>query len=402
MSDKTQDLRRYRQEMLAELTEHILPYWLDKVIDLDGDKFHGFVSGDDVADPTADKGIILTTRILWTFSRAYRQVRDERYLRAADLVYRFLKSHLLDAEQGGVFWTVDAHGAMVDTTKKFYGQAFATYALTEYAEAAGQPQALEEAKRLFDLIERHGRDRAQGGYIEALGRAWTPIQDTRLSLVDLNTPKSMNTNLHILEAYARLAKADPKGPVGEALESLVEVFLRHIVLPNRHFGLFFEMDWREVSGNLSYGHDIEGSWLLAEAAEVTGQERLVKAVVPVAVEMARVTIQEALDAEGGILNEREADGHVKSGKEWWMQSEAMVGFLNAYQLTGDELFLDKSLAVWEFCKRHFLRPTGEWYTHIDDQGAPDLKGPVVGPWKCPYHAARTCLEIVERIDHHLG
>jgi mannobiose 2-epimerase len=293
---------------------------------------------------------------------------------------------------------VDFKGHPVDTTKKFYGQAFALYAFTAFSKASGDRQALVEAKILFDLMEKHGRDQVDGGYIDAVGGDWKPISDTRLSEKDLNTPKSMNTNLHILEAYSELVHVDPSEPVKEALENLVNVFMKKIILPNRHFGLFFDNAWNEVSGNISYGHDIEGSWLLFEAAERTGNAELVKKVIPISVEMAQIVMLEALDAEGGVINEREADGTLKSGKEWWMTAEAMVGFMNAYQLTGNEIYFEKSALAWEFCKKYFVRPGGEWYGGINDRGEPYLDRELVGPWKCPYHAGRACMEIIDRTE----
>lgn len=390
------DLNKYRKETLTELTDNILAYWLKNVVDFKSGGFHGYIDGKGVVDPKADKGVILATRILWTFSRAYTKLKDEQYLRAAELMVRYVRDHFLDQKHGGVFWMLDSKGVPVDSTKKFYAQGFAIYALAEYSKASGDQQALNEAKKLFELTEKYGRDRAEGGYIDAVGADWSPIADTRLSDKDLNTPKSMNTNLHVLEAYAELAHQDPRGPVVEALESLVNVFLDKIILPNRHFGLFFDNAWNEVSGNISYGHDIEGSWLLFEAAERTGNESLVKKVTPIAVEMARVAMEEALDAEGGVLNEREKDGTLKPGKEWWMTAEAMVGFFNTYESTRNDAYLEKSISAWEFCKKYFVRPGGEWYEAINDKGEPYLDRELVGPWKCPYHAGRACMEIIER------
>jgi mannobiose 2-epimerase len=393
------DLNKYRKETLAELTDNILAYWLKNVVDFDLDSFHGYIDGKGVVDPKADKGVILATRILWAFSRAHTKLKDEKYLRAAELMARYIRDHFLDKEHGGVFWMLDSEGAAVDKTKKFYGQAFAIYAFAEYFEASGDRQALSEAKKLFDLMEKHGRDHVEGGYIDAVGSDWSPIPDTRLSDKDLNTPKSMNTNLHVLEAYAELAKQDPKGPVVEALESLVNIFLDKIIRPNRHFGLFFDHSWNEVSGNISYGHDIEGSWLLFEAAERTGNESLVKKVTPIAVEMAHVAMEEALDAEGGVLSEREKNGTLKPDKEWWMTAEAMVGFFNTYELTGNDAYLEKSISAWKFCKKYFVRPDGEWYEAINDKGEPYFDRELVGPWKCPYHSGRACMEIIERTGH---
>jgi cellobiose epimerase len=396
LTAKKSDINRYRQEAFTELTDDILAFWIQNVIDFDSGGFHGSVSGKGIVEPTADKGVILATRILWTFSRAYSRVGNEKYLRVAELMYRYLRDHFLDKEHGGVFWIVDHQGRPLDTTKKLYGQAFAIYAFSEFSRASGNQQALDEARKLFALAERYGRDTVEGGYIDALGADWTPVEDTRLSEKDLNTPKTMNTNLHVLEAYSELALVDPAGPVIEALESLVKVFLEKIILPNRHFGLFFDIAWNEVSGRISYGHDIEGSWLLTEAVKRTGRKNLVEKVTPVAMELARAVLEEGLDAEGAVRNEREANGTLKPGREWWMQAEAMVGFFNVYEMTGRDIYFEKSMAAWEYCKKRFLRPGGEWFAGINDEGMPDLEREIAGLWKCPYHTGRACLEIIER------
>lgn len=392
-------LKIYREEVSTELTSDILDFWMKHVIDFSSGGFNGSVTGNGVADPKADKGVILATRILWTFARACRKLGDARYLKTADLMYHYIQEHFVDKEHGGVFWILDHQGKPVDPLKKFYGQAFAIYAFAEYSRASGNKKALDEAKTLFELVEKHGRDKVKGGYIDAVGRDWAAVADTRLSEKDLNTPKTMNTNLHVMEAFSGLIQNNPvrDATVIEALESLAKVFLEKIILPNRHFGLFFDMNWNEVSGKISFGHDIEGSWLLSEAAQTSGNESLIKAVSPVAAEMARVTMREGLEADGGVLYEREADGSLHPGKEWWMQTEAMVGFLNAYEITGEEIFAEKSILAWDYCKKRYLREGGEWFSNLDSDGLPDLSRVLAGPWKCPYHTGRACMEIMERI-----
>lgn len=398
MKRDTVVLRRYHDEVKDQLLQGILPFWMDQVVDFGADGFNGLVDGQGVADAKADKGVILAARMLWTFSRAYRTLGGERNLRAAGLMYRYLRDHFVDREHGGVYWMLDHAGRPVDDTKKFYAQAFCIYAFSEYNRASGEAQALEQAMALFALVERHGRDPKLGGYIDALGRDWKPVADTRLSDKDMNSPKTMNTNLHVLEAYSDLVRQAPGGAVSEALDSLLQVFLDRIILPSGHFGLFFEMDWREVSGCTSYGHDIEGSWLLAEAAERAQRPGLRQAVEAAALRMARVTLAEGLDADGGTLNERDGQGRLHPGKEWWMVGEGMVGLLNAWQMTGEQAFLDASLAAWGCVKRGFVRQDGEWWAHVRADGTPDLERPLAGPWKCPYHTSRTCFEIMHRTE----
>jgi len=395
-------LNRYREEVLAELKEDILEFWLKHVIDFESNSFNGAVSGQGVVDPLADKGAILAARILWTYSLAWSKLKDQRYLRAAQLMSRYILDHFIDKEHGGVYWMLDAKGKPVDSTKKFYALAFTIYALAEFARATGDHLAMDQAMALFYTIEKHGRDPLKGGYIDALGRDWSPIADTRLSEKDLNMPKTMNTNLHVLEAYSLLSLHAPGTAVKSALQDLIKVFLHKILRPDQHFGLFFDMDWKEVSGAISYGHDIEGSWLMLEAAERAGDKVLLQEVKATAVAMARAVLAEGTDAEGSVLNERQADGAVHAGREWWIQAEAMVGFFNAYQMTGDEAYAATSLKAWAYLKKHFFRPGGEWYPSLYTDGRPDTEQVIAGPWKCPYHNARACFEIAERVEAKLG
>jgi cellobiose epimerase len=393
------ELSRYRNEVLTELSKDILPFWLKNVIHFESGGFHGEVDGRGVPRPEADKGAILASRILWTFSRAYPRTKNPDHLRAAELMFRYILNHFLDRESGGVFWMLDAHGRPLDSTKKFYAQAFAIYAFSEYFRVSGERRALDEAQALFELIERHGLDPERGGYLDALGRDWTPIADTRLSDRDLNTPKTMNTNLHVLEAYTTLARCAPSVRLVRALEELSEVFLSRIIRPDGHFGLFFEMGWKEVSGTVSYGHDIEGAWLLSEAVEGSSNPDLAQRVRTASLAMAETALREGLDPDdGGLLFEREANGELIPGKEWWPQVEAMVGFFNAYGMTGRKEFLNASLSVWGFCKLKLIRPEGEWHGGVDAQGRPDPDRVIAGPWKCPYHTGRACMEIADRLE----
>src|SRR5258708_3472059 len=209
-------LKKYHEEVLTELRNDILDFWLRNVIDFDSGGFNGLVDGKGVVHPKAEKGVIMATRILWTFSRAYNQFKDERYPRAAELMFRYLQNYFIDKEQGGLFWMLDHQGKPLDSRKKFYGQAFAIYAFSEFSKASGDRRGLDEAKILFGLVEKYGKDRVEGGYIEALGGDWAPVEDNRLSEKEPITPKSMNTNLHMMEAFTGLAQQDRSEPVIEA------------------------------------------------------------------------------------------------------------------------------------------------------------------------------------------
>jgi mannobiose 2-epimerase len=327
---------------------------------------------------------------------------DPEYLKTADLLFNYIDRFFVDKAYGGTYWMLDHAGRPLDSIKKFYGQSFTMYGLTEYAKASGSVKALDMAYELFSLCEKYGRDRKHGGYIESRARDWSESPDLRLSDREPASPKSMNTNLHVMEALATLGGyyRDPK--VLEALESIIDVYITKILQPNGHFGMFFSMEWKKLSELMSYGHDIEGSWLLTEAAEFSGNMELLHSTEKAAMFMAETAIKEAIDADGGIFCEGDEKGPHKMFKEWWAQPEGMVGFMNAYQYTKDDKYIEQSLAIWEYCKKKLLRPGGEWYFYVSADGSTDTTKDLAGPWKCPYHTGRACIETSERLEKILS
>jgi mannobiose 2-epimerase len=384
----------------AELKSNILPFWLKYAIDDEYGGFRGRISNDLTIDRHAPKGLILNARILWTFSHAFRVYRDQAYYLAARRAYEYIVQFFWDDEFGGVYWTVDYAGKPLDTKKRTYGQAFAVYALAEYAYATGNRQAIDKAMRLAERVESAAHDDAHGGYFEAFERDWTLAVDQRLSDADMDEKKSMNTHLHLLEAYTTLHLCKKDAAVRLRLRELIEVFLKHIVNPvTNHFILFFDEEWRPRSETISFGHDIEGSWLLCEAAEELGDARVIGRVRQVAVKMAQAAYEQGLDRDGGLFYEREPDGHVDTDKHWWPQAEAVVGFLNAYELSGMSRFQSGAARSWAFIEEHIVdRENGEWFWLVSRDGEPDAGRDKVGPWKCPYHNSRTCFEVMKRLD----
>lgn len=385
-------------ELRAELVGGILPYWLRRTVDARHGGFVGFVSADEVADPDAPKGAIGTARLLWTFSAAYRVLGDPAYRGAADHAAAFLRTHLLDHAHGGVFWTVEADGRPRDVRKHAYAQAFAIYGLSEHHRATGDADSLRLALELFRLIERHAHDPVHGGYQEAFGREWTLLDDVRLSDVDADERKSMNTHLHLLEAYASLCRVWPDQLVRRRLAELLALFLDRIVDPARgHVVAFFDEDWTPKSDVVSFGHDIETSWLLLEAADVLGDATLRARVQPVSLAIAAAVLAEAVDEAGGIFYETRPGHAVDTDKEWWPQAEAIVGFVSAWQESGCEGYRRAALDTWAFSRRHLVDAVhGEWRRRVARDGTPRPGHEKVGPWKCPYHNARACLEVIER------
>lgn len=393
------DLDGYVFRIEADLERNILPFWIRHAVDTERGGFVPALSDDLVVDRTPSRGALLTSRILWTYSAAYLRRPDTALLKMARHAYADLMNTFADRQHGGFIWSVDADGRALEQRKQVYGQAFAIYALTEFHRATGEPQPLDEAIAVFHLLEKHARDRTHGGYLEAYARDWSPIADMRLSAVDMNEPKSQNTHLHVMEAYTNLMRVWPDPALREAQAALLEVMLTRIVDPaTHHLGLFFTTAWEPRSDRFSYGHDIEASWLLWEAGEVLADRGILERLRPMVIRIAEVTLAEGLDADGAVFNEGSAVGLTSTDKEWWPQAEAVVGFLNAYQLNRDERFLKAALKCWDFIETRLIdHQRGEWIRGVSRDGAVLPGHPKISFWKCPYHNGRACMEAVNRL-----
>jgi mannobiose 2-epimerase len=390
----------FRQRVETELRSGILPFWLNHTIDQDRGGFLGRISNDLTVDPAGEKGLILNARILWTFAKAYRVYKDPAYLAAAERAYAYLITFFLDSEFGGYYWMLDRDGKPTEPRKQIYGQAFTVYALAEFYHATGQAKALAHALTLVEKIEAAGHDPIRGGYFEVYNRDWSLAANQQLSAVDMNEPRSMNTHLHMLEAYAGLLHVHEEPTVRARLRELINLFLDRIIDPEtHHFLLFFDEQWIPKSKIISFGHDIEGSWLLVEAAEILGEPELLARARQAAVEMAQAVYEQGVDTDGGLFYEGDSNGIHDSDKHWWPQAEAVVGFLNAHQISDEEHFLVAACRSWAFIEKFMIdRKHGEWFWLVSRSGVPGTTQDKVGPWKCPYHNARACMEVIERLD----
>lgn len=388
-----------KTEMQDVLQKNILRFWLDKMVDQEHGGFYGRIDGHEHLHADAEKGAILNARILWAFSAAYRVLGDKAYLEAASRAKHYIIDHFIDPEYGGVYWSLDCNGKPLDTKKQFYAIGFAIYGMSEYARATGDAEALKVAIDLYRCIEEHALDHEYNGYIEAMTRDWQPIADMRLSELDANYPKSQNTHLHIIEPYTNLYRVWKSDELKASLHNLIDIFTDRILNPEtHHLDLFFDMDWKRGAGALeSYGHDIECSWLIHEAALVLGDAEVLKKVEPI-VEMVAKASEKGLNADGSMVHEANLDtGYVDSDLHWWVQAEAVVGFFNIYQYFGDESALQKAQHCWTYIKENLIdNENGEWHWSRRKDGTLNLDDDKAGFWKCPYHNSRMCLEIIER------
>jgi len=381
------------EEVRENLTSNILPYWL-RLQDPRGG-FCGEVLADGTVLEDAPRGVILGARLIWAFSAAGRVLPDPAVSAAATEAFRWFLAHFIDPEQGGVYWSVTASGEPLDTKKQLYAQGFAIYGLAEYYRYVQDPEALAKAIALYRTVERCFADPDHGGYIEALARDFSPLPDMSLSAHDINADKTMNSHLHLLEAYANLYRVWPDEGLKTAVKELLNLVGERIMAPSGHLQLYFGRDWSVFPGGLSYGHDIETSWLALECAEALDDEALVTRVRPWSLKMAQAG-NEGLLPDGSMRYEKLLDGSYDDSRQWWVQAETVVGNLWLWKKHGDPEALDRARACWDYIRDHLVDAAGgEWWWAILPNGSMDRSQPKAGFWKCPYHNTRMCLQVME-------
>lgn len=399
-------LAALRQQASNELQNDILPFWARNAFDPKTGNLIGVLAHDLRYFDEGPRHVVLCSRILWTFAAAQRVAPSDTWLQTGRKALALLEESFRDKDNGGVYWSLDAQRQVLADRKQVYAQAFTIYGLAEWYAATGDMAALSRAQEIFRLLETHARDRADGGYLEALSANWGRLDDMRLSPRDMNSPKSMNTLLHVLEAYTALLRVWPDASLREALGSLLTVMLDHIytTVPFPRFALFFDMKWKSLNERISYGHDIETSWLICEAAEAVGDKALLARTRKVALDMAAAVLAHGTDQDGSVFYDGDANGVGNSDKHWWVQAESVVGFLNAWQLSDNLAYQQASLRAWAFIERHQIdHKHGEWFAVLTRAGVPLPDFPEVpdsckiGPWKCPYHNARACIEVMRRV-----
>lgn len=382
-----------KNECKKMLTENIIPFW-SALEDKEYGGFYGYMSHDLELNKYADKGVILHSRILWFYSVCYKMLGGEELRRLAQHAYEFVKTHCIDYEMGGVYWMLDHKGEPSDTMKHTYCCAFAVYALSAFYNSTGEREALELAYRLFEDIEKYTPD--EYGYREAFSREWELVDNEALSENGLHADKTMNTVLHLIEAYTELYKAEKNERVAKRMRFLLSQMSDIIYDENTHaLNVFFDTAWNVVGDIHSYGHDIEASWLVDLACEVLGDRELIDKFAKIDLDIAE-NIASLAFHDGSLYNEREND-KIDTKRVWWVQAEAVLGFYNAYEKTADKRYLQMAESIMEYIKNVTTdKRCGEWYSEVSAQGIPDKNKETVGPWKCPYHNGRMCLEIMRR------
>ncbi len=387
----------FTSQAFEQELRNILKYWEKYSPDVQRGGFYGRVTAENMPMTEAAKSVVLNARILWTFSLAHRLLKESKYLTLADRAFQQIIRYFYDQEHGGVYWSVNADNTPADTRKQIYGQAFAIYGLSEYYRITNYTPALEKAKEIFSLVEKHALDPVNGGYREAFNKDWSATDDYILS----RKPwiKSMNTHLHLLEAYTNLYTVWPDALLGKQTAAMLEVIQDKIIDKNTsQMKLFFDENWKPKDNVISYGHDIEASWLFYETAEILKNPPLIDKTKRISLQMAQAATA-GLAHDGALNYEFNPEtGETNTERSWWVLAEQLVGFYNAYQLSGDTSYNERSKRSWEYIQNHFIdKEKGEWYGSVKADGIP-VKGDKISFWKCPYHNARACAEMWRRLE----
>jgi len=382
------------KEIKQHLIRDIIPFW-ERLEDKEFGGFYGYMGYDLEVHKKSVKGCILNSRILWFFSNAYLLLHKDSLLFYARHAYSFLRDHCLDKENGGLYWSVTFDGYPEEKIKHTYNQAFAIYALSSYYDASGEEEALDLAKSLFELIETKCAD--EYGYQEAFDETFHIIDNEKLSENGIVAEKTMNTLLHVFEAYTELFRVSKDLSVAERMGFILDTFADHVY--NRETGhqdVFFDREWNSLIDLYSYGHDIEAAWLIDRGCEVLGDDNY-KNKLGVITKEITANIYNRAYVDSSLINES-LNGINDTTRVWWVQAEAVVGFLNGYEKNHKEhQYLQAANSVWNYIKTYLIdRRTGsEWYWALDQDRIP-LKRPIVEPWKCPYHNGRMCFEVMRR------
>lgn len=391
-------LEQLKKEVSDNLTRNLLPYWSSKMIDTVNGGFYGRIDKNENVYPDAEKGGILNARLLWTFSAAFRVLHDSSCLRIATRANDYIMNYFIDKEYGGAFRTVKYNGEPGDTRKHILTESYFIYALAEYYRATGDKEALAQAIAIFEAVEKYTYDRESNGYFEVFTREWKRSPDQLLAEKSPEDVKTMISHLHLVEAYAGLYRVWPEQRMEERLRNILEVFNDKVVDKKTFHTIYFlDKNWNATTEIDSYGHDIEASWLIDEAAGLLKDPELLASVQKLSIKIADAAAEGIME-DGSMLTEKErSTGDIKTVRSWWEQAETIVGYLNAFELTGRESYLDVAVKCWDYTKNHFVDyDNGGWYSLVLETGEP-AGSDKAGYWTCPYHNGRMCMEVIERV-----
>lgn len=387
----------FKDEIQSELEKHIIPFW-NKLCDNEKGGFYGEMDSVDLkVNKDAPKGVILHSRILWFYSNCYLTLRRKEYLEKAKHCYEFLSKYAVDRENGGVYWMLNADGSVNDSMKHTYCQAFFIHAMSSYYDASGDKAALDLAMEVFNTVETKCVDDV--AYLEAQSKEFRLVENDALSENGLMADKTMNTVLHLIEAYTELYRVTHDQKVLERLKFQLNLTYDKIYdKENAKLLVFFNKNMEVIGDIHSYGHDIEATWLLDRACDVIKDKALSEKIAsmnkPIVDNILRLAF------ENGALNNERDKTEINKTRIWWVQAEGIVGFYNAFQRYGDKKYKLISEALWLYVRNNIVDPRegGEWYSEVDEQGNYNKLKNEVDPWKCPYHNGRMCMEIIKRAD----
>lgn len=405
----------FKSQFENHLYNNILPYWEKYARDPVNKGFYGKIDNNNKQYEKESRSIVMTARFLWSYSAAARLSKNARYLEMADYAYDVICNQYWDKENLGAYWSVTYDGKPCVTKKQIYGEAFCCYGLSEYAAAVSElrgdtktsQDSLSKAVTIFELVDKYALDKNLGGYVEARSMDWGLTDDWALSAVDMNCPKSMNTNLHVMEAWTTLLRElknfrpddEITSRVSQALRNLITVTVEKIFQKDNHLALFFDMDFNRLDREISYGHDIETSWLLWEALEVLDDQDLSQKYKSFVIDVAQTALDEGFDKINGCMENKQDGDERDRTRVWWIQAETLVGFYNAYELTGAPAFLEACHKQADWIENYQVDKTGgEWWFYVDADGKPILTEAKGGNWKTSYHNGRACMELIRRLS----
>ncbi|TRX41285.1 AGE family epimerase/isomerase [Flavobacterium restrictum] len=395
----TTPLKTLKTELTAELNA-IISYWSNHTLDLENGGFIGQIDCNNHVNTTAEKGAVMHARILWAFAASFQITKDENQKAIAKRAFQYIKTNFYDTQFGGFYWSLTHDGFPKDTKNQIYALGFIIYGMAEYYAISNDTSALKIAIHLYQKIQEHSYDPVNKGYLEAFTRDWQPIEDLRLSEKDANEKKTMNTHLHIVEGYANLYKVwQDESLKNDIVELLTTIDVHFMNEETGHLHLFFDENWVEKKDVISYGHDIEAAWLLLQCAQIVGDENLIARYKKHALLIANAT-KEGIDTDGGLWYEFDPEtNQMMAEKHSWPQAELLIGYFNAWELSGNQDYLDIVFKNWEFIQNHILdTQNGEWFWGINDDYS-KMDKDKAGFWKCPYHNSRACIELIQRIPN---